>query len=162
MSARKEPVVVFGERPGSPELQRILDTLSRVLGKISALVDITLLNIVTGYPVTNAAADPGTALATRTELDFLDAGIDSVRMIVRGQNSTAGSVTVQVYNTTQSLVMASCTLTGVAMQTAKSDWLVFTPVGGDEAVEVRVLGDGAMDPTLFNVHLQGRTVKGPA
>ena len=160
MTIRKEPVVVFSERPEDASTQRVLDTLSNTLGKVTSLAVVCLLSEPVGHVVTNAAAGAGTALTvTRTEIDFLDANIDSVRLVVRGLNNTAGSITVQLYNVTQSLIMATAVITGTSEQTADSDWQIFKAAGGDEAVEVRVVGDGVADPTLYNVHLHGRTVK---
>jgi hypothetical protein len=156
---RKEPVVVFGERPADAATQRVLDTLGRTIGKLTSLVDVCLLSAPAGHVVTDAASGAGTALTvTRTQLDFADAAIDSVRLVVRGQNSAAGSVVIQVYNVTQSMVMATATITGTSEQIADSGWWVFRPVGGDEVIEVHVQGDDAADPMLFNVHMQGRTV----
>ena len=158
--SRKEPVVVLTERPDAGPLRRFMDAFQHLFGKVVSLSVVTLLADHAGVTVTNAAADPGTALSkTRTTVDFLDAGVDSVRVIVRGENSAAGSVVVHVYNTTQSASMASATVTNATEQTAESAWTVFTPAGGDEEIEVRVIGDGAFDPILYSVHLQMRTTQ---
>lgn len=158
--SRKEPIVFVSERPTDPPMRRFLDVFQRLFGKVVSLSIVTLLSVEAGRTVTNAVASPGTALSkTRTTIDFLDAGVDSVRLLVRGENSAAGSVTVQAYNVTTSAVLATATVTNATEQTADSGWTVFTPNGGDEEVEVRVVGDGAFDPILYAVHLQMRTVQ---
>jgi hypothetical protein len=137
-----------------------MDLLQRLFGKVVSLSVVTLLLNEGGFTVTNAAASPGTALTkTRTTIDFADAGVDSVRLLVRGENSAVGSVTVQAYNVTTSAAIATATVTDATEQTADSGWTVLTPNGGDEEIEVRVIGDGAFDPILYAVHLQMRTVQ---
>jgi hypothetical protein len=158
MARRAEPVVVFTE-----PLRRVVDVLSALFAKVESLCVVALLLEAAGHTVTNAATGVGTPLTgTRTEVDLEDAGIDSVRLVVRGKNSTAGSVTVQLYNRTQSAAMATVTLTGTSEQTADSGWQSFTPNGGDEEIEIRVIGDGAMDPVLYAAHFHGRTVQARA
>lgn len=158
--SRKEAVLTFSERVEPGPIRRILDVIERVFAREVSLVDIALLLEAAGFTVVNAAASPGTALTrSRTEVDFQDAGIDSVRLLVRGENSAAGSVTVQAYNVTQGAVMASATILDATEQSAESAWTRFVPAGGDEEIEVRVVGDGAFDPVLYGVRLQGRTTQ---
>ena len=161
--SRKDPGVDFGLRPEPGPLRRVLDILHALFGKVVSLSVVALLLEVAGHTVTNAATGAGTALTkSRTTIDFQDAGVDSVRLIVRGENSASGSVTVQLYNVTTSAAMATATLTNASEQTDEGSWTVFTPNGGDEEIEVRVIGDGAFDPILYAVHLQMRTVQGRA
>jgi hypothetical protein len=139
---RTEPVANFdvGQPPGP--LQLVTDLLHSLFGKVSSLAVITLLSEQAGFTVTNAATGAGTALTTtRTTVDFQDAGVDSVRLVVRGENS------------------ATATVTDAIEQTADSGWTVLAPNGGDEEIEIRVVGDGAMDPILYSAHLQMRTVQ---
>lgn len=157
---RKDPVISFSQRPDPGPLRSVMDLLQRLFGKVVSLSVVTLLLNEGGFTVTNAAASPGTALTkTRTTIDFADAGVDSVRLLVRGENSAVGSVTVQAYNVTTSAAIATATVTDATEQTADSGWTVLTPNGGDEEIEVRVIGDGAFDPILYAVHLQMRTVQ---
>lgn len=161
--SRAEAVVTFDVRPPPGPLKRVVDILQALLGKVTSLAVITLLASEAGYTVTNAAGGAGTALTvTRTTLDLEDAGVDSVRLVVRGQNSGAGSVTVQAYNVTTSAALASVTVTDALEQTADSGWTVVAPAGGDEQVEIRVIGDGAFDPVLYSAHLHLRTVQARA
>lgn len=158
--SRKEPVIFFTERPAPGPLRNVMDFLQRLFGKVVSLSVVALLLNEGGFTATNAPTSPGTALTkTRTTIDFQDAGVDSVRLLVRGENSAAGDVTVQAYNTTTSAAIATATITDATEQTADSGWTVFTPNGGDEEIEVRVIGDGAFDPILYAVHLQMRTVQ---
>lgn len=137
-----------------------MDFLQRLFGKVVSLSVVALLLNEGGHTVTDAASGAGTALTvTRTLVDFADAGVDSVRLLVRGENSAAGDVTVQAYNVTTSLAIATATITDATEQTADSGWTVLTPNGGDEEIEIRVVGDGVFDPVLYAVHLQMRTVQ---
>lgn len=156
--SRPQPVASFGG-----PLQRVLDVLHALFGKVVSLSDVALLLDTAGVTVTNAASGSGTALtATRAAIDFADAGVDNVRLVVRGQNSAAGDVTVQAYNVSASAVIASATITGTSEQSAESDWVRLAPAGGDEEVEIRVVGDGAADPVLYSAHLQLRTLQARA
>jgi hypothetical protein len=137
-----------------------IDKVGAVVGKTVSFVDVALLLDVAGVNVVDAAGGAGTALTTtRTKIDFGDAGIDSVRVVVRGKNSAAGSITVQVYDVTNGAVLASVVVTGVADQTATGAWTRLVPVGEDAEIEMRVVGNAADDPTLYAVHFQGRTTQ---
>ncbi len=161
--SRKDPVVDFGLRPEPGPLRRVLDILHALFGKVVSLSVVALLLEIGGHTVTNAVSGAGTALTkSRTTIDFQDAGVDSVRLIVRGENSASGSVTVQLYNVTTSAAMCTATLTNASEQTDEGAWTVFTPNGGDEEIEIRVVGDGAFDPIIYGVHLQMRTVQARA
>lgn len=161
--SRTHPVTSFDVGQTLGPLSLVTDILHALFGKVTTLTVVSLLMEYAGVTVTNAASGAGTALTlTRTTIDFADAGVDSVRVIVRGANSAAGSVTVQVYNVTQSAAMATATVTDATEQTAEGDWTVFAPAGGDEEIEARVVGDGAFDPILYSVHLQMRTVQARA
>ena len=160
---RSEPVLSFALRPPDGPVRRIMDVLHALFGKVVSLALVALLLEIGGETVTNAASGAGTALTkTRTTVDFQDAGVDSVRLLVRAENSAVGSVTVQLYNVTTSAAIAAATVTDATEQTADSGWTVFTPAGGDEEIEVRVIGDGVLDPILYAVHLQMRTVQARA
>ena len=164
MTLRTEPVTTFGPSPPTGPLQVVLDILHAVFGKVVSLAVVTLLLNEGGFAVINAATGLGTALSrTRTTVDFQDAGVDSVRVVVRGENSAASpNVIVEVFNITASLRMAAATLVGTTEQTVESGWVAFAVNGGDEDIEVRVIGDGALDPILYAVHLQLRTTQARA
>ena len=157
MSGRIQPVLQFAERPPDSALRRILGLLESVFSREIALLVVPFLANAGGLTVTNAAVAPGSALGTRTLIDLADAGVDQVRVVLRGNNSTAGSVTVQIYDVTSSMVLCSVVVTGTTVTTYASSWTRYVPVGGDLELEARIVGDGAMDPVLFSVVLQGRT-----
>ncbi len=157
---RKHPVADWGVRPKGGPLRRVVDILQILFGKVVSIATIALLVEIAGHTVTNAAASAGTALTkSRTTVDFSDAGVDSVRILVRGENSASGSVIVQAYNVTGSAAIAAATITNASEQTADSGWTVLPVLDGDQEIEVRVIGDGAFDPILYAVHLQMRTVQ---
>lgn len=167
---RKDPVLSFAARPPPGPLKDSLDTMTALFGKVVSLsVSALLLEQAgttisalfleqAGVTITDAASGAGTALTTtRTAIDFENAGIDAVRVVARGENSGSNAITIQVFNTTTSAVLATATITGTSEQTGIGNWTALSPNGGDEEVEVRVIGDGADDPILYGVHLQMRT-----
>ncbi len=160
---RPQSVIDFGLVPPEGPLRSLMDILLALFGKVVSLAVVTMLMEINGTTATNAPADPGTALTTtRTTIDFQDAGVDSVRIIVRGRNSAVGSVLVQLYNVTTSAAILTATITNNTEQTADSGWTTIIPNGGDEEVEIRVIGDGAFDPILYGVQLHMRTVQARA
>lgn len=160
---RAEPIIEIAERPPQGPLRRVIDILRALFGKVVSIVDVCLLLVVAGHTVTDAAGGAGTALpTTRTKIDFADAGIDSVRVVVHGQNSGAGSVTVQVYDVTHSVALAQVMVTGAAAVTVDGDWTRLEAMGDDSVIEVRVIGNGADDPVLYAVHFQARTTQARA
>lgn len=160
MPPRPQPVVEFAQRPPPGPLKEVVDQLTKVLGKITALVDVALLLEAAGYTATNAAAGAGSSLAfTRTPIDFADAGVDQVRVCVRGRNSVAGTVTVTVHDITANIELCRVAVTGAADVTVASGWTTIKPTGADQEVEVRVIGNAADDPIFLRVSLQGRTLQ---
>ncbi len=162
--SRKDPVISISARPpaGSPARQ-IMDVLHALFGKVVSLGTVALLLEIGGHTVTNAVAGAGTALTkTRTTVYFEDAGVDSVRLLVRAENSASGSVTVQLYDVTASAVIATATVTNASEQTADSGWTVYAPGSGDVEIELRVVGDGVFDPILYGAHMHMRTVQARA
>lgn len=156
---RTTAIVTFPQRPADKATQNALDLLQRVLGRLVSFADVALLLEAGGYTATNAAAAPGTALTfTRTKIDFGDAGADQLRLVVRGNNSGVGSVTVQLYDVTGARALCSVIVTGATPTTYDGDWTSFKPRGGEQEIELRVIGDGAFDPVLYAVHLQMRTL----
>ena len=157
---RSDPIADFGDG----QLRDVLDIMHALFGKVVSLAVVALLLEIDGQTVTNAASGAGTALTrSRTTVDFQDAGVDSVRLIVRGENSASGTVTVQAYNVTTSAAIATATLTNASEQTDEGAWTVLAPNGGDEEIEVRVISaNGTEDPILYSVHLQLRTVQARA
>ena len=51
------------------------------------------------------------------------------------------------------------TLTDGTLATFAGDWTVIIPTGSDEDLGVRVVGDGAFDPTFYRIELQMRTLR---
>jgi hypothetical protein len=159
-SERRGTVVEFAERPEPGPLRKVVDTLRALLGKMVSLTDVCLLAEATPYVVTNAAAGAGTALAfSRVFLDFSDAGVDQVRVVVRGDATAAGPVQVTVYDLTNSKELARVAMAGAGAATVAGAWTTIIPTGLDQQVEIRVIGDGALDPELSRVSLQLRTLR---
>ena len=109
--SRKDPVVDFGLRPEPGPLRRVLDILHALFGKVVSLSVVALLLEVAGHTVTNAATGAGTALTTtRTTVDFQDAGVDSVRLVIRAKNSALTDLIIQAYNVTTSATIATASM----------------------------------------------------
>lgn len=149
-----------GDPRANAPIRDLVRKLAPAFGKTVSLDVLTLLSDMAGYQITNAATAPGTDIAEcRTAVDLADAGVDQVRVVVRGKNSAAGSVTVQVYRVTGATTLASVTVTDGTLATFAGDWTVIIPTGLDEDLGVRVVGDGAFDPTFYRIELQMRTLR---
>lgn len=156
---RKAPVVHFATRPEPGPVRDALDTLEAVLGKIVSLCDVALVMEAAGYVTAAAAASPGTSVpVTRVPIDFADAGADQVRLVAYAKNSGAGSVTLALYDVTNSTTLATVVVTGVTAATYIGDWVTITPSGVDQVVELRVVGAGET-PTVYTLHAQLRTLQ---
>ncbi len=160
---RSDPVIDLGLRPEAGVLRTVMDTLHALFGKVVSLGVLVLLSETAGHAITNVGTTPGTTVtSTRTLVDFQDAGIDSVRLVVRAKNSVTTNLTIEVFNATTSLVLATALIdtSQSTEQTVVGSWTVLAPNGGDEDIYVRVYsGTAADDPTLYAVHLQMRTVQ---
>lgn len=162
ITMRTEPVVSFNH-PATGPMRQMVDTLQRVLGKTTSIGEVGFIRDLAGYQIINAAISPGTDIPElRTVINFADAGIDQVRVVVRGKNSAAGSVTVQVYRITGGATIASATVTDGTAVTFQGAWTVLVPTGADEEIGLRVVGDGVFDPTFYRVDLQMRTLRAVA
>ena len=163
MSRRAEPVIVFTERPEPGPLRRLMDVLQALLGKVVSFADILLVWSEAGTTVTNAAVAPGTTIGgTRVKVHFADTGADQVRLCARAKNSGAGSVTLQFVDVTNTVVLASLTVTGTTETTYVGDYSSTAPTGSEQECELRVIGDGAFDPVLYRVSAQVRTTQARA
>jgi hypothetical protein len=153
------PVVAFPVRPPPGDLRTLQDRLTEVLGRLTPLADVLLLQSGAGTIVTNAAASPGTTVAgTQVWIDLADSGADQARVVARANAGAAGTVYVTVYSLTQSAEVARVAVVDAADQTVAGEWTRLQPSGGDEELVVRVLGDGVLDPVLSRVSLQLRTL----
>ena len=160
---RIESVTDFGQRPPPGPLKGVLDILHAVFGKVVSLSIVALLLDVDGHTVTNALSGGGTQLTTTiTAIDFEDAGIDSVRLVIRAENSALTDLKIQAYNLTAGVELAFATVdtSQTTEQTVVGAWTELAPNGGDEQIELRVITiNGTEDPIIYGVHLQMRTVQ---
>lgn len=163
MSPRPSPVYEFTERATDPVTRRIIDMLHALFGKVTSVVDVLLFSEPAAYTVVNAAATPGTSLGfSHVAVDFADAFIDQVRVVVTGANSGAGSVIVTVHDVTNNVELCRVTVTGAVSATWIGAWTTITPTGSDQEIELRCIGNGADDPFFYNAHCQGRTLQARA
>lgn len=160
---RTQGVVSFGASAPPGALKDALALLTAVLHRITSVVEFPLILDTGGVTFTNAAVSPGSAnTTTRDSIDFVDAGIDQVRVVVRGNNSAVGTVEVTVYDVTDSVELCRVQMSGVTATTYTGDWTSITPTAGDHEVEIRVIGDGVFDPICYRVSMQGRTLQARA
>lgn len=163
MSRRPDPVVAFAGRPEPGPLRQMQDVLQGVLGRLVSFADVLLLSANAGVTVTNAAAGAGTSVAgSQVSIHLADTGADQVRLVVRGNNSAAGAVTVQLYDITNARALATLTVTGVALTTYAGAYVATQPTGAEHELEVRVIGNNADDPVLYRVSVQFRTTQARA
>ena len=156
---RTGPIVQVAQRPQPGPVRALLDALEATAGRASSLAPIPLLHEAAGYVTAAAAGSPGTSVPiTQTVLDLADAGVDSVRLVGYGKNSGAGSVTLALYDVTNSATLCTATLTGATAGAFAGSWTTVQPTGSDQTVDLRVVGAGET-PTLYTLHLQGRTVQ---
>jgi hypothetical protein len=159
---RTEPVVDFSSIVEPGELRRVIDKLTATFGRVTSLTDMTLMYSLAGEIVKDPPVDPGTALpATRHSVDFADAGIDSVRIIIYASTEAGIDVVVQIYDVTNSTELAALSVGAIPAALRIGPWTTIADkdTGADQVIEVRLIGDGATDVTLHRVHLQGRSVQ---
>src|SRR3990172_3234493 len=163
MPRRAEPVAPIGERPEPGPLKRLIDLWEGVFGKVVSFADVLLLHDQTGFTVTDAAGGAGTAVGgTRVFVHFGDTGADQVRLVARAKNSAAGSVTLQLFDVTNSRGLCTVTVTGTTETTYAGAYAATLPTGNEHELELRVVGDGAFDPVLYRVSCQVRTTQARA
>lgn len=160
---RTQGVLSFGGHIPPGPVREAVEALRVILHRVTSIAEFCLIRETAGVTFTNAAVSPGTAdTTTRDSIDFVDAGIDQVRVVVRGNNSAAGTVEVTVYDVTDAVELCRVQMSGATPTTYTGEWTSIEPTGGDHEVEVRVIGDGAFDPIVYGVKLQGRTLQARA
>jgi len=153
--ARSQPVVEITQRfdEKDEKTRQIADVVKATAGKITPILDTTLLHS-TGLIV--AAGATTTIEGTHTSLDFLDANLDTVRLIVRGTTAAAGPITLQLYDVTNGIVLATATVTTVN-GTNVGAWTSVTAKPGERELAIQVVGDSANAQTLYAIHMQAYT-----
>lgn len=155
--ARTQPVVEITQRfdEKDEKTRQIADVVKATAGKITPILDTTLLHS-TGLIV--GAGATTTIEGTYTSLDFLDANLDTVRLLVRGKTAAAGPITLQLYDVTNSVVLATATVTTVN-GTNVGAWTSVTAKPGERELAVRVVGDSANNQTIYSIHMQAYTAR---
>lgn len=156
--SRSQPVVEITQRfeQKDERLRQVVDVLQRTSGKLTPIVDSCLLHSVAGVAV--AAGATVAVEGTHTSLDFLDANIDTARLIVRGKTAAAGPITIQLYDVTNSVVLATVTVT-TALATNVGSWTDVSAKSGERQLAIRVVGDSANTQTLHSIHAQFYTTR---
>lgn len=151
--SRSQPVVELTQRFDEKEekLRQVADVVRTTAGKLTPILDVTMLHSNAGLVV--AAGATVTVEGTHTSLDFLDAHIDTVRLIVRGKTAAAGPITLQLYDVTNATVLATVTITTVN-GTNVGSWTAVGDKAGERELALRVVGDTVNAQTLYSVHAQ--------
>jgi hypothetical protein len=90
---------------------------------------------------------------TYVSLDMMDANIDSARIIVRGKTAAAGPVVINLYDVTNSIVLATVSVT-TSLATQVGVWASVAAKAGERVLAVQVVGDSANAQTIYAVHAQ--------
>jgi hypothetical protein len=151
--SRSQPVVELTQRfdQGDEKVRQLIDVVKATSGKLTPILDVGMLHSNAGLVV--AAGATVTVEGTHTSVDFLDAHIDTVRLIVRGKTAAAGPITLQLYDVTNSVALATVTVTTVN-GTNVGAWTAVGDKAGEREIALRVVGDGANAQTLYSVHAQ--------
>ena len=151
--SRSQPVVVLTQRfdQADERLRQLADVLTATSGKVTPILDSTLLFSNAGLVV--AAGATVIVEGTYTSLDFLDARIDTVRLIVRGKTAAAGPITLQLWDVTNSVILATVTVT-TTLATNVGTWTSVKAVAGERQLAIRVVGESVNAQTLYSVHAQ--------
>jgi hypothetical protein len=155
--SRSQPVLELTQRfeQKDERVRQLADVLQRSSGKLTPILDTTLLHS-TGLIV--GAGATTTIEGTYTSLDFLDANIDTVRLLVRGKTAAAGPITLQLYDVTNSVVLATATVTTVN-GTNVGAWTSVAAKAGERELAIRVVGDGVNAQTIYAIHAQLLTTR---
>jgi hypothetical protein len=150
---RQQPVVELTQRfeQGDEKLRQVSDAVQATSGKLTPILDVTLQHSTAGLTV--VAGGTVTVEGTYSSLDFLDAHIDTARIIVRGKTAAAGPITIQLYDVTNSVVLATVTVT-TSLATQVGLWTSVTNISGERVIAIRVVGDSANAQTLHACHAQ--------
>lgn len=127
------------------------DLLRQYMGRLTPIVDITLLSETNGLPV---AAGGDTLIPGVRLLNLADANLSQARLVVDG-TTTGGTIVVDVFDPTANTVVASVTMGAGAVA---GGWTVVAAQHNrDTTLQLRVHGDGTHTQTLFLVAIQFRT-----
>lgn len=150
---RSQPVVEITQRweAKDEKVRQLADVIKATSGKVTPILDIAFLHNRTGDTVVAGATV--TLEGTYTSLDFLDANIDSARLIVRGKTAAAGPITIELYDVTNSVTLANATVTTVN-GTNVGAWTSVAAKAGERVLAIRALGDSANAQTLYDIHAQ--------
>lgn len=110
-----------------------------------------------GFAIAGAVA-PGTTIKSGTVvLDFEDALIDDIRLCIHASHDTGFQSLATIFDVTDNVQLLSLNVPAVA-GLAQTDWTRVATSAGQHTLELRIIGDGADVTTIFNAHLQARTL----
>lgn len=157
MPDRRE-VIALGAVSATPELRAILEELRESVGLVTSLACETLVSEEAGVAKTGSAS--GTSLdCSRTAVNFEDARIDDIRLVVWGKTTVAGHtarlIDVTGGGTTE---LARVTLPTTTSGYAEGSWTLIDAIGaGSRQLVLQVWGNASATQTIYHASLQMRT-----
>lgn len=157
MPDRRE-VISLAQTLADPALRAVLDELRESVGLATSFASVTLVSAESGVAKTGATT--GTSLdCSRTSIDFEDARVDEVRLVVWGKTTTA-SHTARLMDVTGAAVeLARVTLPTTTSAYAVGDWTLIDRVvgAGTRSVVLQAWGNASATQTIYHAALQMRT-----
>lgn len=153
----RRSVVALAAGLRDPALEAIMDELRESVGLASSLVVATLVCAESGVAKTGATT--GTNLdASRASVNFEDARIDEIRLVVWGRSTTTGH-SARVVDVTGGGSVVLCTVTLPSTNGyAAGAWTLIDQIGGGtRSVVLQVVGNASATQTLYHAALQMRT-----
>ena len=135
------------------------EELKGAVGLASSFVDVCLVSAESGIAKTGAVA--GTVVtASRTAVNFEDARIDQVRLVVYGNSTTTGH-SARIKDVTGGGTTILCTVTlASSAGYAEGEWTLIDSIGtGSRQLVLEVVGNASATQTLYHASLQGRTLR---
>ena len=151
--ARSQPVLELTQRfeQKDERVRQVVDVIQKSSGKLTPILDIAHLLLRAGDVV--AAGATVLLEGTYVSLDMMDANIDSARLVVRGKTAAAGPVVVNLYDVTNSVVLATVSLTTV-LGTQVGAWTSVAAKAGERVLAIQVVGDSVNAQTIYAIHSQ--------
>lgn len=141
-----------------PSLRAVLEELRQSVGLVSSLASVTLVSAESGVAKTGATT--GTVIdCSRTCVNFEDARVDDVRLVVWGKTTTAGH-TARVIDVTSggTTELARVTLPTTTSDYAEGSWTLIDRIGaGSRRLVLQVWGNASATQTIYHAALQMRT-----
>lgn len=151
-------VIDLSAATADPSLRTVLEELRQSVGLVTSMASVTLVSAESGVAKTGGTS--GTAIdCSRTTIDFEDARVDDVRLVVWGKTTTAGH-TARLIDVTGGGTTELCrvTLPTTTSAYASGSWTLIDAIGaGSRQLLLQAWGNGSATQTIYHAALQMRT-----